>query len=405
MMKKSILNSGFFFLALVVFFMVETNYDWNQSQLYHWGALGLLVIAYIFKDGGVIDLEFRSFSWWMLGLVILACISCVYSINTGNSITLLKTLAVLFVAFFIIRNYITDEEKIREVIKAYVLAIAANMLYVITNIDMKIIGEERLGVDALEGWNANSIGLMASTAAVLCIYLLLKNNVFAKLFYLSCIGFFAYVFVYTGSRKAIILFLVCMLIMLFASNPRRLIRNILLSIVILVVAYKLVMNVESIYNVLGVRLEGLFASFNGEGEVDSSTLLRQEYIENGIMWIKEAPFLGYGVDSYRSLIGPLTGHYTYSHNNFIEVAINWGIVGFVYYYSIYFTIIKKFFKILKNNILAVTIFALFIGNLFMHYGMVVYFDIWQNLLLCIGAAMVYNNTKDSLEVQNDKENI
>jgi len=165
------------------------------------------------------------------------------------------------------------------------------------------------------------------------------------------------------------------------------------------------MNVESIYNVLGVRLEDLFASFNGEQDVESSILLRQEYIENGIMWIKDAPFLGYGVDAYRSLNGPLTGHYTYSHNNFIEVAINWGIVGFVYYYSIYFTIIKKFFKILKNNILAVTIFALFIGNLFMHYGMVVYFEIWQNLLLCISVAMISNKTKNSLEVQNDKENI
>ena len=405
MKKKINLNNGLFFLALVIFFTVETNYDWNKSQLFHWGAVALLMVAYIFKDGGVIDLKFRDYSGWMMGVLIMSVISCVFASNVGNAINMIKSLVVIFVSFFMIRNYITDEKKVQDVINAYIIAILINMVYVITKIDMAVIGEERLGVDVIEGWNANSIGLMAATAANLCIYMLMKSKMMFKCFYLVCISFLVYIFVYTGSRKAILLFLVCVIVMLFAGNPRRIVRNTILTFVILAVAYNLVMNVESIYNVLGVRLEGLFAGLSGEGEIDSSTLLRQEYIENGIMWIKENPITGYGIDGYRALNGPLTGHYTYSHNNFIEVAINWGVLGFIYYYSIYLVILKRFFGVLKNNMLAVTMFSLFLGNLFMHYGMVAYYDIWQNLLLCIGCALVNENVKDVQEVQNDKENI
>ena len=405
MTKKSILNSGFFFLALVIFFTVETNYDWNKSQLFHWGAVALLMGAYVFKDGGVIDLKFRDYSGWMMGVLIMSVFSCVFASNVGNSINMIKSLVVIFVSFFMIRNYITNEEKIHVVITAYIISVLINMVYVITNIDLSVIGEVQLGVEAIEGWNGNSIGLMAATTAILCIYMLMKSNIIFKCIYLASISFLVYIFVYTGSRKSIILFIICVMVMLFASNPRKLIRNTLLSALVLVIAYNLVMNVESVYNVLGVRLEGLFTSFTGEGEIDSSTLTRQEYIENGIMWIKEKPITGYGIDGYRSLNGPLTGHYTYSHNNFVEMAINWGVIGFVYYYSIYFTILKRFFGVLKNNMLAVTIFSLFLGNLFMHYGMVAYYDIWQNLLLCVGCALVNKNVKDIQEVQNDKKTI
>lgn len=384
MEKKSIFNFTFFDFALLIFFIIETNYDWNTSSVLHWGCLALLLIAYIFKNGGVVDLKFRDYSWWMLGILVLSGISFIYTINLSDSITMFKSLIVVFISFFMIRNYMTDAEKINDVLNIYVIAIAINMVYLITNIDLSLLGEVQLGTQVIEGWNGNSIGLMASTGAVLCMYMFVKNkNILPKIMYVLLIAFFAYIFIYTGSRKSILMFLMCVIIMLFISNPRKVIRNLLVSVIILTISYNLIMNVESVYNVLGVRLEGLFAGFTGEGEVDSSTLLRQEYIENGWEWIKESPFIGYGLDGYRSLNGPETGHYTYSHNNFIEIAINWGIIGFVYYYSIFVYGLKKLLKYCKSNLLVACVLSLFIVHTILHYGMVTYYEIFQNLILCL----------------------
>ncbi len=400
-MKKSYII--FLEFAIFVFFLIELNYDWNQSQILHWGAVALLLLAHMIKNGGVFDLNFKDYSLWMGGIIFISVISLVFTISLSNSVNMLKSLFVIFVAFFVIRNYMTDEDKMKKILTLYLVAVLINMIYIITHIDLSIIGEEQLGDAAIEGWNGNSIGLMASSAAVLCVYMLIqKKSLFSKIFYLAMCSFLIYIFLYTGSRKSIVLFVVCLIVMLFASNPHKKIRNVLISVIIIFGAYVLVMNVESIYNVLGVRLEGFFASFTGEGEIDSSTLLRQKYIKNGWEWIKENPIAGYGLDGYRQLNGPKTGHFTYSHNNFIEMAINWGVGGFLYYYSAYFVIIKGFFKYLKNNLLAVTVFSLFIVNLILHYGMVAYYDIWQNLLLCIGFAFI--NIKKFEKVEAGKEN-
>ena len=286
----------------------------------------------------------------------------------------------------------------------YIVASIVNSIYVLLNIDTELIGNTQIGVGAIEGWNGNNIGLMASTAGVLCVYMFTKaEKLVGKLFSIICCTLFCYLFIYTGSRKSIILFLTCVIMMLFMSNPYKVIRNVFLTGIILIVSYNLIMKVDSIYEILGVRLEGLIAGFGGEGDVDSSTLLRKEYISNGIKWLKESPFIGYGVDGYRTLNGAETRHYTYSHNNFIEIAINWGIIGFLYYYSAYLLVIKKCLKLLKRNMLAVTIFSLFIVNLILHYGMVAYYEIWQNLLLCIAFAVINTEDKAIIGGSNDKK--
>ncbi len=403
MKKRYSCNISFFFFSLVIFLMIETNYDWNKSQILHWSAVALLIVAYAFKNGGIVDLKFREYSWWFLGLLALSLFSCLYTNNIYNTIQMLKTLIVMFVTFFIIRNYMTDSQKVYEVITAYIISSMINMCYVIANIDMSVIGNVQIGDGAIEGWNGNTIGMMAASAAILCIYMIMNSkSLMGKLIYVSCVAFLVYLFVYTGSRKAIIMFIACLLAIVYINKPNKVIRNTILACGILFVTYRAILNIESVYNILGVRLEGLIAGFTGKGKADSSTLLRQLYIENGIKWIKDSPLFGYGLDSYRTLNGPATGHRTYSHNNFIEVAMNWGIFGFVYYYSAYIIIIKKFFCVLKNNMMAVTVFSLFLVNLILHYGAVTYYEIWQNLLLCIGFAIVSNENKQ-LEANNVKE--
>lgn len=406
MEKKSILNISFFNFALVIFLAVETNFDWSQSQVLHWGALGLLMVAYIFKDGGALDFKLHDYSWWLLGVLCLTVLSLFYGINTSGITNLTKNFIVLLVALTMIRNHVSDSKKADSVLTAYFIATFINMVYVITSIDASVIGNVQLGTEAIEGWNGNSIGLAASVGAILGLYNIIKiKDWISKIVILLISCFFVYMFVYTGSRKSIIMFVVCLLIILYATKPKAIIKNTVITALILCVVYNVCMNVESVYNVLGTRLEGLVAGFTGEGEVDASTESRQEYIENGWKWIKEAPVIGYGADGYKLMNGAATGRVVYSHNNFIEIAINWGIIGFIYYYAAYLIVIKRLIKKLKNNLMNITIFSLLVVNLILHYGMVTYYDLYSNLILCIAWALISNSSTENKEETLDDKKI
>ena len=406
MRKKVLFNLNFFNLALLVFFTIETNYDWGAHQIMHWGVVGLLTLAYLCKDGGKLDFNFRDFSKWMCGLLILAVLSCFYTVNYSGAVSTIKNMIVVFVVFLIIRNYMTEEDKIIDVISCYAVSVIINMFYVIVSIDDNVIGSDRIGTEAIEGWNSNTIGIMAAAGALICIYLLIKQKgIINRVFFSVSLIFLIYMFLYTGSRKAIIMFVCCAIIMLFAFKPKAIFKNLIISILILSVFYGICMKVESVYNVLGVRLEGLVAGVTGEGEVDSSTEKRQEFIDNGVKWIKESPIIGYGLESYRYMNGKETGLNTYSHNNFIEIMINWGIVGFVYYYSIYLIVLKKMLKKVKSNLLGVSIFSLLVVNLILHYGMVAYYDLYTNLILCMACAFVSLNAEKKEESLDDKKNV
>ena len=406
-MKKSFFsNISFFDLALFLYFAVETNYDWNHSQLLHWGVVAVILIAYIFKLGGRLDLRFQDFSLWMLGIVIMSALTLVYTVSTDLTITMIKNLVVVFVVFFMIRNYMTDYGKVERVLNTYLIGLFVSMCYVLFNIDLETLGEVQLGTQTMEGWNGNGIGLSAVSGGLLAFYFMTKHpGMWKKLLYFVLFGFFTYIAVYTGSRTAIAFLMLSIVACVYLLKPQKIIRNTIFVIVILWGAFYICMNVEPVYNVLGVRLEGLFASVTGEGKVDSSTLLRQEYRENGLRWIEESPIIGYGTDAYRSMNGAETGRRTYSHNNFIEIAINWGVIGFIYYYGYYFWCLKELWKRHKNNILDISIMSIFAVYTCAHYGTVTYYEIWQNLLLCVAAAVIKCGHKDNVleELENDKK--
>lgn len=67
---------------------------------------------------------------------------------------------------------------------------------------------------------------------------------------------------------------------------------------------------------------------------DTSGAERIDMIREGLQLWVESPIWGHGIDQFRVL----TVFDTYSHNNYIELLANLGLVGLLLYYSIYVTI-------------------------------------------------------------------
>ena len=118
----------------------------------------------------------------------------------------------------------------------------------------------------------------------------------------------------------------------------------------------------------------LLADFIGEGTVDNSTQLRQEFIQIGIRQFKETPIFGIGMGSSYVLTKMYTGHSTYLHNNFVEMLASGGILGFVVFYSMHAYVLYQLWKKRhKNDPLTDVCLTLLLIYILADYGTVSYY--------------------------------
>ena len=380
----SIKKDTFWSLALVEFFTIKLNFDWGANALFWYGSIALLVFTYAFVYDGKFQFKLPLFSKWMISFIILCVVSLIWSLSVSYGLDVIKTLIVLCFVFLFIQFSLNHGYSIDQLLKCYFVATLIDMVYVILTIDVGKLGDVQLGTEMLEGWNGNRIGFMMTEGAVIGIYLIGQHkSKYIKLLCTIGVLMLAVVTMYTGSRTAFVALIASGILYFWFRHPTKMVRNILVTALIVVVAFYLIMNIPAFYNVLGSRFEGLFALFSGSGKVDSSADIRDTFIENGKIWFLENPILGYGVNNYKMLNGPATGRFTYAHNNFIELAVDLGVVGLVWYYSVYVYVIFKLLKMMKRNPVSVYLLSALVASLISHYGTVSYYDFYQNFLLML----------------------
>jgi len=383
-LNSTISRDSLWTIALVIFFAVKLNYDWNRSAIIWYGSLAVLLVAYMFVYNGRFRLTLSPFFVWFLSFMVLGVISILWSVSAPVGVVIIKDLVILFAVLFLIQLSVGYGYKINTLLKSYFIATLANMVYVFLTVDIEQLGEVQLGVGLIEGWNGNAIGLMAAQGALIGIYLFSQyKSKLTKIILLAGVISLSIMTMYTGSRTAFIVLVVGAVLYFWIRHPTKLFRNIIITLLVVCIAFYLIMNVEVFYNVLGSRFEGLFALFGGEGTVDGSADIRNVFIENGIKWFSENPILGYGIGNYSELNGMATGRFTYAHNNFIEIAVDLGVIGVFLYYSVYIYLVVKLFKNARNNSMYSLLFASLVASLISHYGNVAYYELYQNLLLLL----------------------
>ena len=105
---------------------------------------------------------------------------------------------------------------------------------------------------------------------------------------------------------------------------------------------------------------------------DWSTFYRMQMIEEGLNLFNQHPLIGYGTDTYQFV----SSFGTYSHNNYIELLVNNGLIGFIAYYWVYLVIIGVLLKrvIKYNDDKAIVLLAIIVEQLLMDYGSVNYYN-------------------------------
>jgi O-antigen ligase len=158
------------------------------------------------------------------------------------------------------------------------------------------------------------------------------------------------------------------------------------------------MKIPTLYDILGNRIETMINGLSGEGDVDASTSLRLKMINWGLEWFQEKPWMGYGLNAYKTLLGTKNTSFgtagVYAHNNYIELMVDIGIIGVIIYYYIYVYMIGKSFRNIKNrNAALIFAFGILIACIINEYGHVVYYDKFEQLLLILIYIIIENEDK------------
>ena len=297
----------------------------------------------------------------------------------------------------------TSTEEINKLIKCMLIAFIVNAIYIFIAIDLNeiLLAGQRVGAENInENWNANSIGIFSALGSMLSLYFVQKQNnkIINIVLFLSFI-MFTFLCLLSGSRKGLLLFIMLNGLFLFLLTKNKLIISlvILLSVSIL---YYLLMNIDILYNIIGKRMQNMIEGFFGLGTSENSFNIRQDMIEKGFQFFSQKPILGYGINNFRNLYDINT----YAHNNFIELLVGIGLVGFTVYYIAYAYVLCKLFKttFIKPNRLSIIAFVINTCFLISHYAFVGYYDIINTLTILLGFLIIQLN-KGTAHEKNFKQ--
>ena len=250
----------------------------------------------------------------------------------------------------------------------------------------------RLGDDLT---NENTISMATAISTIIAAYYLIFSKV-SNWGKIACgaIGLFCFlVSMAAASKKGLIFLFVCMFgmwlySMLGTRNFGKQIRKMLIlccSVMILL----WVINTLPIFSGIAQRFSSLFSFLNG-GEGTTSESARFTMIKDGLSVWSQYPFLGAGSAASISYFG------VYSHNNYVEILMNSGIIGFLIFYTPYVhvgnNLLKKATLYKKVDKLSILLFSLFLGLIICSVGMVYYYDRYYMYLLIavFSAVRIYN---------------
>ena len=326
--------------------------------------------------------------------IIVSLFSYFYAVKPHYVIGNVKTLVLIYIVIIAIVNFVDTPEKLNRVVKSFIVSGVISSIYILLISDLTHV--TRFGSEL---GNVNDMGMIIGISSIFSLNEYIRSK--KKVHILYSLPMLV-VILLTGSRKAIIFVVTAILFIIYINNNNRLkgkIKFLILGTIILIATMYVVIKIPIFYEVIGKRLEGIFALITGKGKVDNSANTRLQMIEYGFKLFKTRPILGYGVNNYRVMYGITYGVERYAHNNFTELIVNIGINGaFIYYLSNYivFRDLYKYQKKHKNCGLIYPFMAIIITYFLLGISLVYYDSKHYSIILALASVIpsVYHVHKE-----------
>ena len=375
-----------FWAACVYFASISLGFlDWmpgivNSACLY--GFLGLAALA-VLANGSI---RMGLHAWWYLIFTCAGILSYFYAADQTHTLNSLKECFQVLIISVLIFNLMINQKRIHAVMAALSLAPLILYFYLMATGQLNTDGE-RLGQTMAV--NANVFASVYMIAAISSVYFVFF---YEKKWVRFCFVLFLVMQIHTlalsGGRKyfllPVILFCVMMVIRRDKRGRKQLLKNMLIAVGIIAAVVWAVFEVEVLYQTIGHRFEGFIKYLNGEGAEDYSSLARRLFKEQAIeLWL-EAPMLGSGLDSFRTVSG-LDVH---CHNNYLELLCDVGLIGTTIYYAFSVIVLVQLCKAKKMGDLRWFWFVVVLCVLGFDYGAISYNKILIHLMFVFATVML-----------------
>ncbi len=330
----------------------------NKKIRFHWTIGTLLVfgvliwISLYYTPASTTYTESRMYRYWT-SLVLMFLIICVKP-NTDDII---------------------------KFINAFVIAGAVLALYIYFFYGLDVLANSETRLQNGDFGNVNVVGLHCAFSAMLAIYLMVAQKK-SKLYCLIAFAICLPCIMFSGSRKALLTLIICLLAFVFLHSKNvMLIKRILLAGLILL-GIVIILNVIPAFAPIKERLLGLFDLFGGEDASVVGDKNRMLYLAGGFQAFLEKPIFGHGFCYSYHIFG------AYSHNNFVEILMCHGIVGFLIYYFVFVRMMHDCYRSRIDHRLKVFVYLVLLKMLLEDVGSVTYYNRATFLMLSILACCI-----------------
>lgn len=397
-------------LSLFIFILTKTGAIKSTIVSYAFFFLFVFFIGYKILNKKKITITKYSIYYTIFGS--FSCASYTWAMNKSFVIATVPSIVALVIFIITLANYINSPEKLLKLIKYTVIAniivsIKIIILYWIYN------GTAANRISLITGIYFNTVAQVIGFSIIFSIYL---YKIYTKNIYLIMIIPQFLAILLTGSRKAMII-PVLGIILILLLKKMKVFKKILYCMIILLILFIGIFTIKNINNPIAnsitEKFESLIKYVTGQETNDWSINLRQFFIDTGIDIFKKHPIKGIGLNNFAYYVQDYTnyGESRYSHNNYIEILSCLGIIGFVLYYWIYIYIFMNLFKSIKrdrDNILLVITISANIVLMIMEWGIVSYTGCMYHVYISIMYyTLVYKERlliKDKKNAEQNKEN-
>jgi len=365
------------FISMLVF-MVSISLCWDNdyTNVGFFLSTFALVVTFLYDAKqnlrGFVAVLMSGYFWWVLAIIFLILFSIDNVTPENRFIQYVKIIMILETIFTFGISLFTLNRWNRKVFID--LCIACSLIlcsWVLVNEFQDIINirtDSRIGWSA-GGSNPNYVGVLLGYFSTVIFYEYYKNK--KKSFFVLLLVQYCFMFM-TGSKKIIIAIVVpIMVLTLLKSKKKNRLSYFVILLIILIFLSLLVMKVKVLHDLMGVRIERTLMALGIMGyQADNSTTTRLHFMFEALVhWLKK-PFFGYGYQAFNYILG----FGTYSHINYLEMLVSFGLFGFLIYYGIYILLLFKLFQIRKINSDADLFIMLLILQLVLDVAMVSYYD-------------------------------
>ena len=375
-----------------------TNYL-NRGSLYLFLGLSSLRLISNFSS-----FRLTFYNIWLLILIFFGLISGFYAIDDSYVFDDIYQLAIIWILTFFAIKFVKNYKSFIVLISCYAYSSAILSLYLLLSGETITFGG-RLGQEQFG--NANNLAVLMMISLLCLFWLILYGNKKYVLIHIFVAILSLYITALTGGRKYFLIpfvfFLLLIIFKYFRQNRYKGLVYLCLLFLFVYISISAVANIPQLHDGIGTRFEGLFSFVNGDlSDSDYSTIMRYEMINSGLNFISKNPIFGYGLNNFRALFSRAYYYDTYAHNNFIELLVDLGVLGFVVYYLYYGVTLYKLAR-MKNNSTGIRNFflAFILIALIFEVGAVTYSLIQIQIFLSLASTAIFIKNDNSNEVYDE----